>query len=110
MTSLRKVQLLFIGILACILYATVHASLQVSMFAQLPELLNMPWAVATLWDAYLGFITFFIWVCHKEKTLTKRITWFVAIMLLGNIAMSIYVIWQIQRLPRSATLNDLLTR
>jgi hypothetical protein len=67
-----------------------------------------PWAVATLFDAYFGFVTFFVWVCFREKTLATRLIWFVLIMALGNIAMSGYVLIQLFKLKPNQPLSSLL--
>jgi hypothetical protein len=56
------------------------------------------WTIATLMDAYFGFLTFYVWVSFKEARWLPRIGWFVGIMLLGNIAMSAYVLLQLLRL------------
>ena len=69
-----------------------------------------PWAVATLFDAYFGFLTFFVWVCFKERTLSRRVLWFFLIMTLGNIAMSGYVLLQLQRMKPEEPLSNLLLR
>jgi hypothetical protein len=61
-------------------------------------------------DAYYGFITFFVWVCFKETRLTRRIGWFIAIMLTGNMAMAIYVLLQILRLKPDQPLSAILVR
>ncbi len=53
------------------------------------------WAWATLYDAYFGFITFFCWVAWRERSLAVKIIWFILILLLGNIAMSFYVLLQL---------------
>jgi len=42
------------------------------------------WTIATLMDAYFGFLTFYVWVFFKEVRALPRIAWFIAIMLLGN--------------------------
>ena len=66
------------------------------------------WTIATLMDAYFGFLTFYAWVFFKESRWLPRIGWFVGIMLLGNMAMSAYVLLQLRRLrpeqPASAIL------
>src|SRR5450755_2369251 len=49
-------------------------------------------------DAYFGFLTLYVWVFYKELRRLPRIAWFVAIMLLGNMAMSTYVLLQLMRL------------
>jgi hypothetical protein len=67
------------------------------------------WTIATLVDAYGGFLTFFAWVCFKEHRSAIRIAWFVAIMVLGNIAMASYVLWQLMRLDARAPASAILT-
>ena len=69
-----------------------------------------PWAVATLFDAYFGFVTFFVWVCFKERSLAAKVIWFVLIMALGNIAMSGYVLIQLFRLKPDEPLSDLVLK
>jgi hypothetical protein len=69
-----------------------------------------PWAVATLFDAYFGFLTFFVWVCFRERTLAAKLIWFVLIMALGNIAMSAYVLIQLFRLKSQEPLSNLVLR
>jgi hypothetical protein len=71
---------------------------------------SSPWAVATLFDAYFGFLTFFVWVCFKERGLTAKVLWFVLIMALGNIAMSGYVLIQLFRLKPEEPLSDLVLK
>ena len=60
-----------------------------------------PWATATLWDAYFGFLTFYVWVAWREVRFTPRILWFVLILALGNIVMSLYVLIQLFRLKNT---------
>ncbi len=57
-----------------------------------------PWACATLFDAYFGFTTFFVWVCYKEPGIARKAIWFILIMGFGNIAMSFYVLLQLFKL------------
>jgi len=66
------------------------------------------WAIATLIDAYYGFLTFYAWVLWKEVRALPRALWLVAIMLLGNIAMSAYVLRQLARLKPSDSAETLL--
>ena len=69
-----------------------------------------PWAVATLYDAYFGFITFFCWVAYRECSNLSRGIWFLLIMALGNIAMSAYVLIQLFNLRPSEGLSALFRR
>jgi hypothetical protein len=66
------------------------------------------WTIATLIDAYYGFLTFYVWVLWKETRALPRILWFVAIMALGNIAMSSYVLRQLARLKPGDSAGALL--
>lgn len=91
---------------------TIYVSLRKSIMLAGPEFswAASPWAVATLFDAYFGFVTFFVWVCFKERTLAAKLLWFVLIMGLGNIAMSGYVLMQLFKLRSDEPLSNLLVR
>lgn len=93
----RLLQLLFVLILVSMIGVTTWASLDRDIFTAGSELIKDRWFIATLMDAYFGFLTFFVWVAWREVTMTRRLVWFVLIMCLGNIAMSAYVIWQLTR-------------
>ena len=66
---------------------TVRTSLQVPI--RQASLTGNPWA---LHDAYFGFITFFCWVTWRETSLISKMVWPILNMLLGNIALSLYVL------------------
>lgn len=99
---------LFAGILLAMLAVTTYASLDRSIFKAGPQLTSDPWFHATLADAYFGFITFYVWVAYKQKSTLARIGWFLAIMLLGNIAMAVYVLLQLYRVHPSASFAQVL--
>ncbi len=101
---------IFLGILAVMLAGTVAASLDRPVWEGGLGLWPDRWFVATLLDAYCGFLTFFVWVAYKERNLASRVLWFVLIMGLGNIAMSTYVLIRLFRLPKDALLSRLLLR
>ena len=91
-------KLLFAGIFLWMTVLTIRTSLTVSLWSSLDSFAGNPWAVATLYDAYFGFITFWLWVAYKETAAWRRILWLVLILSLGNIAMSLYVLIQLFRL------------
>ncbi|MBK9502745.1 MAG: DUF1475 family protein [Leptospiraceae bacterium] len=103
-------KIIFSFILVSMLYVTTWASLELNLFTHLPTLLKDPWVIATLFDAYYGFITFYLWVCYKENSMIARLLWLIGIMLLGNIAMAIYVLIQLFKLDKDATMTDLLIK
>ncbi|MBL7684528.1 MAG: DUF1475 family protein [Deltaproteobacteria bacterium] len=87
---------------------TIYTSYQSNLFIVFPKMIEEPWTVATLWDAYLAFLTFYIWVAYKERSNCSRALWFFLIMGLGNITISLYMLIQLFKLPSDATLEELL--
>lgn len=79
------------------LIVTTWASSYESVFVGAEKIFKEPWAIATLADAYFGFLTFYVWVLIKEHTVAKKIIWLILILLLGNIAMSIYCLIQLRK-------------
>jgi hypothetical protein len=99
MTARTVLKLLFATILVAMLVVTGTATLKQPLW-EWQGLVREPdrwWTIATLADAYFGFLTFYVWVWFKERSAGARAGWLVAIMLLGNIAMSIYVLRQLGR-------------
>lgn len=112
MHARTQLKLLFATILVAMLAVTTWASLQQPVW-EWGGLVTPPhhaWTIATLFDAYFGFLTFYAWVHYKERGAATRIGWFVAIMLTGNMAMSIYVLRELARLRDDEPLAALLTR
>ena len=104
-----KLLILFGLILAAMLLVTTWASLRIPIWNAGPDVSD-PWSVATLFDAYAGFLTFSVWVVYKESKLSMRALWFILIMALGNIAMAVYVLRELIRLPADAPFEALLLK
>ena len=104
-------RLLFIGIFAAMLWVTSWASVgqPLGEFIAGPVIRDR-WVVATLFDAYFAFIAFFVWVAWKETTLALRVLWFIAIILWGNLAMSLYLLVELFRISRLDELDQVFTR
>ena len=100
----------FLLILVSMLCVTTWASKQVPIWKLPYETWTHPWFIATLFDAYWGFLTFYCWLFYKEVSWLARIAWLVAILLLGNIAMAIYVLIQLFRVPLNARIEEVLLR
>jgi len=105
-------KILFGAIFLWMIMMTTHISMQKSLLLSPGEFnwQTTPWACATLFDAYFGFTTFFVWVCFKERALALKVLWFVLIMALGNIAMSGYVLIQLFSLRPDQPASAILTR
>jgi Protein of unknown function (DUF1475) len=103
-------KIFFAAIFLCMTTATIRTSLQVSLWDAMPAFAASPWSMATLYDAYCGFLTFYVWIFYKERGWSARVLWFVAIMALGNIAMSVYVLIQLFRLKTEEPAEAMLWR
>lgn len=104
-------RLLFITVIASMLWVTSWASLHqpLGAFAR-SAIFRDPWVIATLFDAYWAFVTFYVWVAWKEQSLVARVLWFLSIILLGNMAMSAYMLAQLFAVPAAGPLADVFTR
>ncbi len=109
MNARRALTLLFSVILAAMLAVTGWASSRVALWSAGPSLKD-PWMIATLFDAYCGFLTFFAWVCWKETRAGGRAVWFVLVMTLGNIAMAVFVLRELARLGPEDGMRELLVK
>jgi len=103
-------KILFAAIFLWMTVLTIRTSLAVSLWSARDSFAANPWAIATLYDAYFGFITFWLWVAYKERTQWSRLLWLVAILGLGNIAMSLYVLIQLFRLKPDQPAEAILWR
>lgn len=108
--SLWFLRALFVLILGSMLLVTSWASLRCPLFDIPPEVLRHPWFIATLVDAYWGFITFFVWVAWKEESGVARILWFLAVVLLGNIAMALYFLRELFAIRSTDEISLVFTR
>jgi uncharacterized membrane protein len=111
-----RIGLFALTALAVLIGVSIWATGRVSISPVIDDLLarpgagNNPWFVATMFDAYFGFLWFWAWVAYKERSALSRAIWLVLILALGNMAMAVYVLSQLVRLPVDATIEDLLLR
>ncbi len=103
-------RILFVLVLVSMLAVTGWASTECALWKTPREVATHPWFIATLFDAYWGFITFYCWVAYKETTWLARVLWLLAVLLLGNIAMAVYMLIQLFRVPASAGMEEILLR
>ena len=100
----------FSFVLVAMLCVTSWASLQVPLWETPRAVATHPWFIATLFDTYFAFLTFWAWVAYKETSHVARGAWLIAILLLGNIAMAIYMLRELFRVPADAKLEAVLLR
>ena len=102
--------LIFTAVIVVMLMVTIQGSLDRNVLKAGAELWPDPWFRATLADAYFGFLTVFIWIAYRERSLRAKIFWFVALMLLGNFAIATYILIALFTLPAGAPFEQLLLR
>lgn len=107
MTSLRNFLLVVFVTMVTVVTLT---SLKQPIWLCGSDFFRSPWSVATLVDAYAGFLLFYAWVFYKERGVAAKVVWFLLIMGLGNIATSAYALLQLRSLPRGAGIERLLLR
>ena len=100
-------RILFMVVLVSMLGVTSWASWHCPLFAVPRATFTHPWFIATLFDAYWGFITFLVWACYKQTTWLARAAWVVAVLLLGNIAMAAYCLSELFLVTAGGRLADL---
>ncbi len=100
----------FALVLITMLCATSWASSVCALWKTPETVVLHPWFIATMFDTYFGFLTFYVWLAYKETTWLARAAWLIAILLLGNIAMSTYMLITLFRLPANATIEQVLLR
>jgi isoprenylcysteine carboxyl methyltransferase (ICMT) family protein YpbQ len=110
MSAKPKLKILFACILVSMIVCTGFASTRQSLFqwGGLTTGQDRYWTIATLFDAYFGFLTFYVWVFYKEQRWLPRIAWFIAILALGNMAMASYVLVQLAGLRKEEPASNIL--
>lgn len=97
-------------VLVSMLCVTGWASAQAPIWGIPRSVGSHPWFIATLADTYWGFFTFYLWLAWKEPSVVARLLWFLAIVLLGNIAMATYGLAVALRVPSDSPTEAILLR
>jgi hypothetical protein len=104
---MSPIRLLLAGIFILMIAVTSWATAQESVVAGFWHLIEYRWNLATLADAYCGFLTFFLLVMYRERGFFKRAGLLILILLFGNIAMSAYLLYALWKIGPNAQLPDL---
>ena len=103
-------KILYTAIFVVMVYVSVVASLDKDIIQAIKGLWPHLWVRATLCDTYFAFLTIFLWVAYKERSLFSKALWFLLIMILGNIAIASYMLIQLFRLKAGESFKDLLVK
>lgn len=103
-------QVYALAVLVSMMIVTTWASLDASVLVGFQRLLADRWGLATLADAYFGFLWFWLWIAHKEASIPRSLLWLLLLLALGNLAMAAYVLVQLARLKPGEGMEALLLR
>jgi hypothetical protein len=110
-TTVRSILVGFFAVvLVAMLWVTTWASFDRNVLVAGAELWADPWGRATLFDAYFAFLTVWVWIAWRERSAVSRGGWLVALLLLGNIAIAVYFLLALLRLPAGASWEQLFLR
>src|SRR5262245_15978784 len=111
MVARSTLRLVFGFILISMIAVTSWASIRqpVWEWGGLTQAPDNAWTIATPFDDYYGFITFSVSLVYKETRWLPPVPPLPASLVLGNMAMSGYVLWQLRKLPLNAPMATLLT-
>jgi hypothetical protein len=88
-------------------YAAVTGKEGINVLDGFVTVCSEPWGLATMFDAYFGFLAFWLYVAWRERSGMARGLWFVALMLLGNFAIAGYALACLFKAPADASLDTI---
>jgi hypothetical protein len=97
---MRSLTVLFTAVLVGMFGLIGWASSHTALFDIPREVFTHPWFITTLFDAYLAFVAFWVWLAWKEGTLAARVLWLFSILLWGNPAIAFYMLRELARVRR----------
>lgn len=99
-------KVLFTVLFGTIVFTVVSTSIESNLFTEWNFLATIPWMKATLIDFYINTIVIFIWICYRETSIIIKIIWLAALILLGSMAATAYVLIQLFRLSPSESARN----
>ena len=97
-------------VLVAMVAVSTWASLEANVLVGFQRLFADRWGVATLFDAYFGFLWFWLWIAYREASPARSCLWLLLLFALGNLAMATYVLIQLARLKPGEGMTELLQR
>jgi len=87
-------------------YAHLAGKEGVNVIIGFETVCSEPWGLATMFDAYFGFLAFWLYVAWRERSVLARVGWLVALLLLGNFAIAGYALACLWQTPATADLTQ----
>lgn len=57
------------------------------------QIWGLVWGKVTLVDLYVGLAIFAVWVASRERRIVSTVIWWIALVVLGNLAAAVYLAW-----------------
>ncbi len=57
------------------------------------QIWGLAWGKVTLVDLYVGLTIFGAWVAFRQRRLVVVVIWWIALVVLGNLAAAVYLAW-----------------
>lgn len=100
----------WLAILVAMVWVTTWASFDRDVLTAAAEIWRDPWGRATLFDAYFSFLAVFVWIAWRERTWGRQLAWLLGLLVLGNIAIAVYFLLALRRLPPGESWEGLFRR
>ncbi len=84
-------QFVFLAGFLAFLVAIIYGVTARDFWAEGRVLVGIYWGRFTLYDIYLAFAVFYLWIVYREKSLLSSIIWFFLIMLGGAMTICLYM-------------------
>lgn len=94
MRPIWLVRVVGIALIAALVTMIVASSFQESLADGLRAIWSRRWGVTTLLDLYAGLLFVALWIGMLERRWTRTLAWTAGLMLLGNLATCLYVVWR----------------
>ena len=104
----RKILIIYGCCHALIMFITTLWASNINSILNTGHLFKSPWFIATLVDAYLGFLIVYIWSLYTTKSIIKNITTLIAFICLGNIAIGLLVTYRAFQMSPTSHFIDFL--
>ncbi len=87
-------------------YAHLAGKEGVNVIIGFDTVCSEPWGLATMFDAYFGFLAFWLYVAWRERSVLARLSWLIALLILGNFAIAAYALICLRQTPATADLTQ----
>lgn len=89
---MRLIRAVAVAVTGGMILAIVLGAVSGDFASDASALWSLPWGRVTLVDLYLGLAIFGAWVAIREKTTGRIVVWWLALLVLGNLAAGVYLL------------------